>query len=413
MHHANYIFILADGVHGNDLTGYGSEETPQKKTGKGTKGIQDIAKSNDILVPQLYSKVVSKCDGNVIMSALSLECVLAITFLGSKGETADQIKKTLSLPSKKTLIQGFNNALDTLETNQKDSVTSRISNHVYTQKGYKLLSAFKKDSNKIKKGIIKETDFSNGKEAIKSINTDVEKETRGKIKDLFSADSFDATTRLVLVNALYFKGKWKTEFDKKQTKTGDFYVSSSKTVKAAMMKTKGKYSVLEPKGLEARAINLPYKGERFHMTIILPNKKNGLEKLEKDLLKFDFSKGLKFENPRTYHIQIPKFKIESRFDLVDKLQSLGITDLFDKSKADLSGFTGNKDLFGSKMIQKAFIEVNEEGSEAAAATGLVASSRSLGSQPPIFLCDHPFVFLIKDSKTELILFTGRIVDPTK
>ena len=412
MYHSKHTFILADAVQGNKLIKTGRKKTKQKKIHKAKKSIQGIAKSDAIFVPQLYSKLISKGDKNVIMSALSVECVLAIAFLGAKGETATQIKKALSLPSKKQLIQGFNQALDSLETNQKDSVTSHVANHVYIQTGYKLLRAFRKDSNSIKNGIIKEIDFSYSKEATESINTEVEKETRGKIKDLFSANSLDETTRLVLVNALYFKGNWKREFKKQQTKKGDFYVSSSKTVKGDMMKTKGKYSVLEPKGLDARAISLPYKGERFHMIIILPNEKNGLEKLEKDLLKFDFSKGFKFENPRTYYIRIPKFEIESQFDLVDKLQNLGVKHLFDKSTADLSGFTGNKDLFGSKMIQKAFIAVNEEGSEAAAATGLVVSSRSLGSQPPTFDCDHPFVFFIKDSKTGLTLFTGRVVDPT-
>ena len=402
---------VAGSIHGTDLTENGLRRL---KVLEVSKNIKAIDKLNNIFVPQLYSKLVSKGDKNIIMSALSVECVLAITFLGSKGKTASQIKKVLSLPSKKVLIPGFSTALKALQTNQKDSVTSHIANDVYVQKDSKLLDKFEKDSNQIKKGIIQETDFSNAKEAAEKINGDVEKATNGKIKDLFSADSFDSSTRLVLVNALYFKGTWKRQFDKQQTKKGDFYVTSSKTVKADMMTTKGEYSVADVDELKATVIKLPYKGERFYMAIILPNEKDGLKNLEKRLLKFDFSKGPpKYENPKQYYVKIPKFQIESKFDLLDKLQSLGIKDLFDKQKADLSGFNGKKDLFGSKMIQKAFIAVDEEGSEAAAATGLVVSSRSLSSQPPTFDCDHPFVFLIEDSKTGLMLFTGRVVDPSK
>ena len=147
------------------------------------------------------------------------------------------------------------------------------------------------------------------------------------------------------------------------------------------------------------------------MVIMLPNDKDGLGDLEKNLKRFDFSTSFKFIMPMEYRIQIPKFKIESEFNLKKTLQDIGVKDLFDKGKADLSGATGNKDLVVSKVIQKAFIEVNEEGSEAAAATGLVAVSRSM-TMPHTFICDHPFFFFIKDSKTGLILFNGRVLDPS-
>jgi serpin B len=148
------------------------------------------------------------------------------------------------------------------------------------------------------------------------------------------------------------------------------------------------------------------------MVVILPNEKNGLGKLEKDLSKIQFSKAFKFDEPTTYRVELPKFKIEAKFDLIEKLEKLGIKDLFNGKKADLSGFTGSKGLYASAMIQKAFIEVNEEGSEAAAATGMIVSSRSL-SEPASFICDHPFLFFIRDSKTGLVLFMGRVLDPTK
>ena len=135
------------------------------------------------------------------------------------------------------------------------------------------------------------------------------------------------------------------------------------------------------------------------------------KKLEKDLPQIDFSKDNQFDKPRkTYQVTLPKFRIETSMELVTTLKELGIKDLFDPAKADLSGFTGSKGMFASALVQKAFIEVNEEGTEAAAATGMVVSSRSL-SMPPSFICDHPFVFFIKDAETGLILFTGRVTDP--
>ena len=376
----------------------------------GVDEIKAIAKSDSVFAPKLYEGVITKTEGNVILSALSVESVLAIVFLGAKGNTAIEIKKTLSLPSNENLIQGFKKVSESLKSD--DSVTTQIANHVYVKKGSKLLDSFKKDSEGIEKGIIQDIDFSNAAEASKTINGQVEKDTRGKIKDLFSSDSFDSNTKLVLVNALYFKGKWNTEFDTKATEKGDFYVSSSKTVKADMMRQKAKYSVLRLKGTKAKALKLPYKGDRFHMVVILPDEKDGLDQLEKDLSKVKFSEDFKFEEPSTYRIGLPKFKIEARFELVERLRKLGIKDLFDIKKADLSGFTGSKSLYASALIQKAFIEVNEEGSEAAAATGMVVSSRSL-SQPASFDCDHPFIFFVKDSKNGIILFTGRVVDPTK
>ena len=376
----------------------------------GGNEIQAIAKSDSVFAPKLYEEVITKTDGNVILSALSVESVLAIAFLGAKGNTEKEIKKTMSLPSNKDLIKGFNKVSKSLKAD--DSVTTQIANHVYVKKGAKLLDSFKKDSEAIHKGIIQDIDFSNSAKATKSINKQVEKDTKGKIKDLFSSDSFDANTQLVLVNALYFKGKWNTQFDKKATEKGDFYVSSSKTVKADMMRQKARYSVLKLKGTKATALKLPYKGDRFHMVVILPDEKDGLDQLQKDLSKVKFSEDFKFEKPSTYRVGLPKFKIETKIELIEKLRKLGIKDLFDIKKADLSGFTGSKGLYASALIQKAFIEVNEEGSEAAAATGMVVSSRSL-NQPPSFVCDHPFIFFIKDSKTGIILFTGRVVNPTK
>jgi len=376
--------------------------------------LQHIAKAGSKLAPKLYSKVIAEKEGsNIIMSALSVECVLAVASLGAKGNTAKEIKKSFSLPSNdKLLSNGFREVMEVLNADQKESVSVEVSNHVYVSKHARLLDDFEQNANTIQKGIAENVDFSNAAKATKHINDQVKKDTKGKISKLFSEDSIDADTKLVLVNALYFKGKWKAEFNKKMTETNDFYVSSSKKVKTDLMRTQGQFSVVDIPNANARALQLPYKGNRFSMVIILPNERDGIKKLEQDISKMDFSKDIPFEKPhQTFHITLPKFKIETSMVLISALKELGVKDIFDRDRADLSGFTGRKGLYASMLLQKAFIEVNEEGTEAAAATVMVVSSRSL-SVPPSFICDHPFVFFIKDFKTGLISFTGRVMDPS-
>ena len=182
------------------------------------------------------------------------------------------------------------------------------------------------------------------------------------------------------------------------------------------MHKKAKYSIcaVEGKGYDADAvaIEVPYKDRRLSMIFILPNKKDGLPKLEENYEKLQFTgmDGMRW-NERTVDVAIPKFKAESTHDLEQPLKSLGLEHMFDPNKADFSGITGHKDLVVSKVIQKAFIEVNEEGSEAAAATSVLMLTKSIVRDPQ-FICDHPFLFLIRDNYTGVIMFSGKVTDPT-
>ena len=379
-------------------------------------GMKNIANANGKFTPKLYSEVTSKLEGkNLIMSSLSIECLLAVTMLGAKGNTAKEISKTFSFPSNnKLLTHGFRDVMKILDIDQKGSITTEVSNHIYVRKHLKLRNDFEKNVNNIQNGVIEKVDFSDSARAAKAINDQVKKDTKGKITKLFSKDAIEGNTELVLVNALYFKGKWKSEFNKDSTKEDDFYISKSNKVKADFMHARSQYSIVDIKNAKARALQLPYKGDRFSMVVILPNDRDGIEKLEQDITRINLSEDIQFEKPRkTYQITIPKFKIKSSMELIKTLKRLGVKDLFDPRSADLSGFSGSKSLYASTLLQKAFIEVNEEGTEAAAATGMVVSSRSMQPKPPTFVCDHPFIFYIKDSKTGLILFTGRIVNPSE
>ena len=382
-------------------------EPDKVMAGSDAKG---AAKFNDVFNPAFYDKLIQKEKGNLIMSSFSLQSVMGPVFLGAKGDTASQIKKGLSFPAKESLVKDLNSAFASIDTTGQHEVVSKAANRIYIKKGTKLSDDFIKDSNAVKEGMVEEITFSENEKAAKTINGWVEKQTNSKIKGLFTKDDFGGSTELVLVNALYFKGKWLNKFRKAGTANQKFHVTTSKTVEVPMMRNQGQYSVTILEDLKAKALPLPYTGESFHMVIILPDEKNGLDAVEQRLPKFDFAKGFEFSRPMGYQVSVPKFKIESTFELKETMESLGVQDIFVQGKADLSGISDNaNNLHVSRIVQKAFVEANEEGSEAAGTTAVVVTK----SRPQTFVCDHPFIFFIKDSKTGLILFMGRVVDPSE
>ena len=382
-------------------------EPDKVMAGSDAKG---AAKFNDVFNPAFYDKLIQKEKGNLIMSSFSLQSVMGPVFLGAKGDTASQIKKGLSFPAKESLVKDLNSAFASIDTTGQHEVVSKAANRIYIKKGTKLSDDFIKDSDAVKEGMVEEITFSENEKAAKTINGWVEKQTNSKIKGLFTKDDFGGSTELVLVNALYFKGKWLNKFRKAGTANQKFHVTTSKTVEVPMMRNQGQYSVTILEDLKAKALPLPYTGESFHMVIILPDEKNGLDAVEQRLPKFDFAKGFEFSRPMVYQVSVPKFKIESTFELKETMESLGVKDIFVQGKADLSGISDNaNNLHVSRIVQKAFVEANEEGSEAAGTTAVVVTK----SRPQTFVCDHPFIFFIKDSKTGLILFMGRVVDPSE
>ena len=223
--------------------------------------------------------------------------------------------------------------------------------------------------------------------------------TEGKIKDLLNADSFGMATRLILVNAIYFKADWKQKFDANETKDGSFFLEGGRVIQLPMMHAKMKTNFVYSESLKSLILELPYKGDRLSMVIILPSDRK-ISELEKKLDESVFS--LKFEQKEIL-IQLPKFKMEQTYSLTQNLKNLGVEKLF-TGQADLSGMDGSRQLYASSASHKAVIEVNEEGSEAAAATSVIVNLRSL---PLTFKADHPFFFFIRDKQTGVVLFMGR------
>ena len=373
--------------------------------------MEPVASHQAKAASDLYRVLADAGDGNVFLSPFSISTALAMTFGGSDVKTALQMRQALALPEDTAALHdGYSKVLKMLQ--DPPNVTLSTANKMYVQRSYKILDSYLDLMKSQYLSELKTVDFGDAAGTSKLINDDVESLTRGKIKDLIDPSVLGSLVRLVLVNAIYFKGSWMEKFDKEGTAKRDFFVTPDNAVKTDMMYMDGKRfncGVLQELG--CKALELPYEGRRFSMLLLLPDQKDGLKALEGKLANTPVHSILQQLHSEKTTISIPKFKLETSYDLKDHLKKLGIVDLFDSQAADLSKISGASDLFVSKVVHKAFIEVNEEGAEAAAATGVVMMMRCMPMDQFEFFADHPFFFAIVDHETGLSLLSGRYVKP--
>jgi serpin B len=294
---------------------------------------------------------------------------------------------------------------------KKGKVKLSIANSLWPQKGYAFLPDYLDLCKKNYGTTITPLDYAKATEpARKTINTWVEDKTNKKITNLIGPGVLNESTRLVLVNAIYFKGDWSSQFKAEATQKQPFHLSAGKTVESPLMHQEREFGYREND--ELQVLELPYAGNDLSMIVLLPRKANGLADLEAKLTVQNLAAWTGKLHRQKVEVFLPKFKMTSQFSLNDKLTVLGMTDAF-TDKADFSGMNGNNNLYISAVIHKAFVEVNEQGTEAAAATAVVMATKSMPQPAPVFRADHPFLFLIRDNASGSILFLGRIVDPTK
>merc|ERR1712106_263732 len=345
-------------------------------------GVKSVASSNDEFSIKLYD-LLKEEEGNLIMSPFSVSGVMAMVSAGAGGNTLEQIRTGLSFPPPASLQLGYQDTIPALRST--DNFTLEAANTVFAMKDFSVLPGYQELLHRSFHASIQSVDFGDSHSAARMINNWGEKMTRDKIKHLIKADMLNALTRLVLVNAIYFKGDWASKFDPKMTKDQDFSVSSSITVKVPIV-----------------------------MQVLLPGERHGLQDLENKLNSQNVQELFEKESYETkVNIQLPKFKLEKSIPLTEHLTILGMKDMFTEGSADFSAIDGTKQLFVSKVVQKAFIEVNEEGSEAAAATGAVMMMRSMPAPPEQFVADHPFIFFLRDKTTGMLLFQGRVANPAE
>ncbi|XP_039890801.1 leukocyte elastase inhibitor-like isoform X2 [Simochromis diagramma] len=291
----------------------------------------------------------------------------------------------------------------------------KLANRLYGENTAHFLPDFLDATQKYYQADLKTVDFIGAPEACRAeINSWVEQQTENKIKDLLKPETVETDTRLVLVNAVYFKGNWKNPFKEANTKEMPFKIKQNETVPVQMMYQEKKLPYNYIADHDLQILELPYVGEELSMFILLPKESSGpLLKLEKELTQERLNEWTDRKNMSTRSevvLHLPKFKLEEDYKLNDPLAKLGMKDVFCAGRADLSGMNGDGGLFLSTVAHKAFVEVNEEGTEAAAATGVV-SMILCGGWTQYFTADHPFLFFIRHNETKSILFFGRFSSP--
>ena len=375
-----------------------------------------VTKGNNAFAVELYSQLKGQ-SGNLFFSPESISTALAMTYAGARGDTATEMAGTLhfTLPPEK-LHPAMGALLRDLNT-AHDGSPLKIANALWGQQGDTVLPDFLTLTKNSYGAGLNQVDFKGASEAARmTINKWVEQQTENKIKDLLQPGIISPRTRLVLTNAIYFKGDWQTQFKKEDTKDEDFHVSATQTIKAPLMHRAGDFNYFD--GGTFQALEIPYKNKELSMIVFLAKNAYGLATFEQSLTSEKLQQWLGQLRPTLEVIvTMPKFKIMQAFELAEKLGKMGMKQAFGPG-ADFSGMTGSRELYVSAVIHKAFVDVNEEGTEAAAATAVIMGSKKAISSyrpppPPIFSADHPFLFLIRDNKSAGIVFMGRVSDPAK
>lgn len=378
---------------------------------------ETVNKANQTAL-SFYEKEVAQKDKNAFFSPYSIRSAFAMVKEGAAGKTAAEIENAFSFDKESVAMRSNLNALnDTLEKSFKGTKFSQA-NSLWVQEDYDFLPKYISLIKKQYKSEVKNVDFKeNADSAIKIINDWTAQKTNGKIKNLFAKNSIDSSTKMALVNAVYFKGAWQTAFDKESTFEADFTLNNGNKVKTELMRFGEDEKLFSGSDEDGQYLRLHYKSEIADdgaaMLILLPENSEKFAKVEKNLSKkIQEVRGI-LEQQKT-KVFLPKFKLSSEYDLSESLKKMGVTEAFN-SEADFSGMDGKKDLSIQTAVHKTFIEVNEEGSEAAAATGV---TMGITAMPPsggvqIFRADKPFIFVIETVKDGIIVFMGKVENPNK
>ncbi|NXB40614.1 SPB6 protein, partial [Eulacestoma nigropectus] len=379
--------------------------------------MESLCAANTTFALELLRKLCEKKSGqNVFCSPLSISSALSMVLLGSRGSTEAQIIKVLSLNNAQDAYNGYQSLLSEINDPNTKYIL-RTANRLYGEKTFEFLPSFIESSEKSFHAGLEQTDFVHAwEDSRKQINGWVEERTEGKIQNLLAEGILDSLTRLVLVNAIYFKGNWEKQFNKERTMEMPFQINKNETRPVQMMFKKDRFNMTYIGDLQTKILELPYVGNELSMIILLPDAiqdgSTGLERLERELT---YENLIDWINPEMMDstevkVSLPRFKLEESYDLKPLLSSMGMPDAFDLGKADFSGISSGNELVLSEVVHKSFVEVNEEGTEAAAATAAVMMMRCALIVPE-FTADHPFLFFIRHNKTSSILFCGRFCCP--
>ena len=369
-----------------------------------------LVRGNTKFALELYARLRTN-EGNLFVSPYSISSALAMTYAGAHGQTAEEMARTLhfELPNDK-LHPAFAALLNEVDGagDKKRGYQLSTANALWGQKGYPFHADFLKRTRESYDAGLNNVDFSGATEAArKTINAWVEKETHDRIKDLLQPGILTADTRLVLTNAIHFKGDWASQFKKDRTREVPFYQTANKQDVVPMMRQTATFRYCD--GGTFQVLELPYVGNDLAMVVLLPKKIDGLAALEKDLSPENLTLWLGKLHKNEVEVHLPRCRMTAEFKLAKTLGSMGMATAFTDA-ADFSGIASKERLHIDDVIHKAFVDINEEGTEAAASTAVVIKPTAF-IELPVFRADHPFLFLIRDTRSNSILFLGRFVEP--
>jgi serpin B len=376
---------------------------------RGGGPMSDVVRGNNRFALDLYARLRQQ-PGNVFYSPYSISTALAMTYAGARGQTAEQMARTLhfELPPDR-LHSAYQDLIRHINGDGTRPYQLLVANALWGREGTDFRPEFLKVVKEHYYAEVSRLDFRSAEPARRTINAWVEERTRDKIKDLIGPGALHPDTLLVLTDAIYFKGEWASPFLKRGTRQEDFRVSAAEKLKVPMMHRVGRYGYVEGEGLQA--LELPYKGDALAMVVLLPGAESGLPKLEESLSEAKLADWTARLSPREVRVALPRFRLERGIELKEVLSGMGMPDAF-TGGADFSGMTGRREPYLSAVIHKAFVDVNEEGTEATAATGVVMRPLAAPVDRAVeFRADRPFLFLIRERRTGSILFLGRVTDP--
>ncbi|WP_421908490.1 serpin family protein [Methanolacinia petrolearia] len=411
-------FAGCTGIPGSDGTETATP-TPTQSVSHTGSAVESVVDANNMFAFYIYKQLSGENseDDNLFLSPFSISSALALTYEGAKGETADQIKSVFYFPENiDTLRYGYQDVNAGINAGDPDYELS-IANALWAEETYPFLEDYINTAETYYSANTTNLDFINQPEESRvTINDWVAGKTNNKIEDLIPEGMIDSMTRLVITNAIYFKGTWVLQFDKNMTTEADFTTPSGETVTVEMMQRTDDdaiYGYSETDDLQV--LEMPYEnesGKKLSMIVLLP-KENDLKAAEDVLTEDKFKEITGSIESQQVKVYFPKFKLETEYQLSDTLSEMGMPVAFTGS-ADFSGMDGTTGLSISDVVHKAYVEVNEEGTEAAAATAVVMRLTAVAGEDitPVFVADHPFIFMIQDDETGNILFIGRISNPS-
>jgi serpin B len=421
MKNSVYLWLLVLALVASTLAGCASSasaselrsDKPRIQPAPGAEVPAELVSGNNAFAFDLYQELRSQ-DGNLFYSPFSISTALAMTYAGARGETEQQMASALHYILRQEELHAAFNLLDRLLQSPADSESAfrlNIANALWGQQDFEFLNEFLDVLAQNYGAGIRLVDFAQDEAARQTINQWVSDATQEKIKDLIPSGVLAPNTRLVLANAIYFYGKWVWPFDPDATHDAPFTMLDGGSANVSMMAQDSSFDYVQGDGYQA--ISLPYQDSEMSMIFVLPE----LDRFDEIEAAFTpemldaIVSGFRSKEVRLF---LPKFTFESTLSgLTDSLGALGMVDAFDPDRADFSGMDGRRDLFISDVLHKAFVAVDEEGTEAAAATAVIIEvSSAQVDEPEVMRLDHPFLFLIRDNHTGSVLFMGRVVNPS-